>query len=227
MSDSETSVPSARRSERQKESAERHLRALYDFERNLAAGRVVAGTDEAGAGPLAGPVVAAAVILPDEPIEGLNDSKQLTEKKRDLLFDIICARAVAYAIVEVSAQEIDRINIYQACVKGMTEAVLALTVKPGFVVVDARRLPHVGIPHEPIVKGDARCASIAAASILAKVHRDRLMEKLDCEFPGYGFAKHKGYGTGEHLRALDSLGPSPQHRRTFAPVNGRQLAFSF
>jgi ribonuclease HII len=198
--------------------------APYDFERELAAGRIYAGTDEAGAGPLAGPVVAAAVILPDDAIEGLNDSKQLSEKKRDALYDIIVQRAVAYKIVEVSAAEIDRMNIFQACLKGMMDAVLGLEPRPQFVVTDARRIPMLGIPHEAIVKGDSRCASIAAASILAKVHRDRVMDQLDQQYPGYGFAKHKGYGTGEHLAAIDALGVTPMHRRSFTGCNGRQLS---
>ncbi|MCC6812092.1 MAG: ribonuclease HII [Deltaproteobacteria bacterium] len=209
------------------EDAERRLRALYDFERQLAAGRVVAGTDEAGAGPLAGPVVAAAVILPADPIPGIDDSKQLSEKKREELYLTIKERAVAYAVVEVSADEIDRLNILQACLKGMSEAVKALSTKPDFVLTDARKLPNLGIAHEAIVKGDARCASIAAASILAKVHRDHLMIALDQEYPGYGFAKHKGYGTEEHIKALAALGPSIVHRKSFAPVNNKQLTFGF
>ncbi len=200
---------------------------LYGFERDLAAGRRYAGTDEAGAGPLAGPVVAAAVILPEQEIAGLNDSKQLTEKKREALFEEIVARAVAYRIVEVTAAEIDRMNIFQACVRAMTEALLGLEPRPEFVLTDARRLPGLCIPHEAIVKGDARCASIAAASILAKVHRDRLMDRFDQQYPGYGFAKHKGYGTEEHLRAIEALGPTPLHRRSFTGCNGRQLALPF
>jgi ribonuclease HII len=207
--------------------AERHLQALYDFERRLAAGRLYAGTDEAGAGPLAGPVVAAAVILPEAQIRGLDDSKKLSEKKREALFEEICEKAVAFKIIEISAPEIDRMNIYQACLKGMTDAILSLDPKPLFAVSDARRLPHLGLPHEAIVKGDGRCASIAAASILAKVYRDRLMDRLEAEYPGYGFSKHKGYGTGEHLRAIDELGPTPHHRRSFTGVNGRQLSLPF
>jgi ribonuclease HII len=204
-------------------------KALYDFERNIAVGRLLAGTDEAGAGPLAGPVVAAAAILPNEPlIEGLNDSKQLSEKKREELYVIIKERALAYAIVEVSAEEIDRVNIYRACVKGMTEAVQALKVRPELVLTDARKLPGLGIEHHAIVKGDARSASIAAASILAKVHRDHLMTALDAQYPGYGFAKHKGYGTDEHLKAISALGTTAIHRKTFAPARAiNQLSFGF
>lgn len=204
-------------------------KALYELERNLAAGRLYAGTDEAGAGPLAGPVVAAAVILPEAPlIEGLNDSKQLTEKKREELFLEIRERAIAFHIVEISAEEIDRINILRACIKGMIEAVRGLSVQPEFVLTDARQLPGLGIPHQALVKGDARCASIAAASILAKVHRDHLMQTLDAQYPGYGFAKHKGYGTAEHLQAIAEHGLTPQHRKTFAPARAtEQMTFAF
>jgi ribonuclease HII len=209
------------------ERAEHHLRGLYEFERAIAVGRLLAGTDEAGAGPLAGPVVAAAVILPEEPIVGLNDSKQLSEKVREELFVTIKEKAIAYAIVEISADEIDRINIFQACLKGMTQAVHALKVRPEFVLTDARRLPMLGIEHEAVIKGDARSASIAAASILAKVHRDHLMVSLDTQYPGYGFAKHKGYGTGDHIRALTELGASAVHRKTFTPVNNKQMSFGF
>lgn len=197
---------------------------MYEFERELSGGKRVAGTDEAGAGPLAGPVVAAAVILPEEVIAGLNDSKQLTEKKRDALYDEIKARAVAYRIIEIDHEEIDRMNIYWACVKAMTLAVRGLAVQPEFVLSDARRLPEITLPQKAVVKGDARCASIAAASILAKVHRDRLMNALDVEYPGYGFAKHKGYGTEEHLAAIASLGLSAVHRKSFMAASRNQLS---
>jgi ribonuclease HII len=200
----------------------------YAYERSLAPeGAVIAGTDEAGAGPLAGPVVAAAVILPANEIEGVNDSKQLSDKRRTELFDEIKQKAVAFCIIEISPEEIDRINIYWACVKAMTLAVRGLAVQPTFVVSDARRLPDITIPQRAVVKGDALCASIGAASILAKVHRDRLLEQLDTVYPGYGFAKHKGYGTEEHLAAIKSLGPSPIHRMTFAPLSDKQLALPF
>ncbi len=192
---------------------------LYVFEAELAAGKRFCGTDEAGAGPLAGPVVAAAVILDaSRPIEGLNDSKQVKEEDREAMFVRIQAEAIAFAIAESTVSEIDSINILQASLLAMRRAVLALQVKPELVLVDARFIPGLGIEQRGIVKGDARCASIAAASILAKVHRDRLMRTLDGKFPGYGFSQHKGYGCATHLEALRVLGPSPEHRRSFAPV---------
>lgn len=193
--------------------------SLYAFEATLTSGRITAGTDEAGAGPLAGPVVAAAVILnPAYPLEELNDSKQLSEKRREVLYDAITTTALAWKVIEISAAEIDRINILNACITAMRDAVVALNPRPEIVLVDARRLP--GLPYEQrsIVKGDARCASIAAASILAKVHRDKLMEALDAAHPEYGFAEHKGYGTQRHLDALRAHGALPCHRRSFAPV---------
>lgn len=193
--------------------------SLYAFEATLTSGRITAGTDEAGAGPLAGPVVAAAVILnPAYPLEELNDSKQVTEKRREILYEAITTTALAWAVVEVSAAEIDQMNILNACLTAMRSAVMQLNPRPEIVLVDARRLP--GLPYEQrsIVKGDARCASIAAASIVAKVHRDRLMAALDAQHPEYGFAEHKGYGTERHLEALARLGPLDCHRKTFAPV---------
>lgn len=176
----------------------------------------VCGIDEAGRGPLAGPVVAAAVILPpDCVIEGLNDSKKLSEKKREQLFDVICAQAAAYAIASVDHQTIDEINILQATFRAMREAVQGLPVPAEFALVDGNREPGLTIPCRCIVGGDACCSSIAAASILAKVTRDRYMLEMDARYPEYGFAKHKGYGTKAHNEAILAHGPSPIHRMTF------------
>jgi ribonuclease HII len=179
----------------------------------------VAGVDEVGRGPLAGPVVAAAVILnPDRPIEGLADSKALSEKKREKLFPIIQQNVLAWSIGRVEAEEIDRINIFHASLLAMRRAVLALPIKPLHVQVDGKYGPSLPCSVEAIVKGDQTVPAISAASILAKVIRDREMVLLDEAYPGYGFAKHKGYGTKLHMQALDDLGPCPQHRRSFAPV---------
>ena len=180
---------------------------------------LVAGVDEAGRGPLAGPVVAAAVILDDEnPIEGLNDSKKLTPAVRERLYDEIRAKALCCSIAEASVEEIDEINILQATMLAMRRAVEGLRLKPAQVLVDGNRLPVLRIPAEAIVGGDASVTSIAAASILAKVHRDRWCQHLHAIYPHYGFAAHKGYGTPEHLAALSLHGACPYHRRSFAPV---------
>ena len=180
---------------------------------------LMAGVDEAGRGPLAGPVVAAAVILDDEqPIKGLADSKVLTEKARERLFDEIRAKALCCCIAEATAAEIDALNILQATMLAMRRAVEGLRLKPAKVLVDGNRLPVLMIPAEAIVKGDAKIKAISAASILAKVSRDRHMQALDALHPGYGFARHKGYGVPEHLEALGRLGPCDAHRRSFAPV---------
>ena len=180
---------------------------------------LIAGVDEAGRGPLAGPVVAAAVILdPANPIKGLNDSKKLTKAKRELLFTEICNKAQAFAISEASVEEIDSINILQASLLAMKRAVELLTITPHKILVDGTFCPKVLMPSEAIIEGDALIQEISAASILAKVYRDRLMEQLDQVHPGYGFAKHMGYGTKQHLKALQKLGVSPIHRKTFAPV---------
>ena len=178
---------------------------------------LICGVDEAGRGPLAGPVCAAAVILPtDLDIPGLNDSKKLTEKKRDELYDIITAQAVAYGIAMVSEEEIDEINILQATFLAMKRAVESLAVKPDFVLIDGNREPDLGdLPLKTIVKGDSRSANIAAASILAKVTRDRYMTELDAVYPQYGFAVHKGYGTKKHYAALEAFDACPVHRKTF------------
>ena len=181
--------------------------------------RLVAGVDEVGRGPLAGDVVAAAVILdPERPIGGLADSKQLTEAQRERLYPLIIANALAWAVARASVEEIDRINILQASLLSMTRAVMALATQPDFVYVDGNRCPQWRYPSEAIVKGDSRIAEIAAASIIAKVTRDRELVELDAVYPGYGLARHKGYPTREHIQALQQLGVTPIHRRSFAPV---------
>ncbi len=176
----------------------------------------VCGIDEAGRGPLCGPVCAAAVILPEGlELEGINDSKKLTEKKREALFDIITEKAIAYSVAMVSAEEIDEINILQATFKAMRMAVEGLPVKSDFAYIDGNQRPGLGITEETIVKGDAKCISIAAASILAKVSRDRYMVEMDKKYPEYRFAKHKGYGTKLHYEMIAEHGICPEHRRTF------------
>ena len=176
----------------------------------------VCGCDEAGRGPLAGPVVAAAVILPRGcEIPGLNDSKKLTEKKREVLFDIICDTALAYAIAEASPQEIDEINILNASMLAMRRAVEALGIPADFALIDGNTSRGFAIPTQTVVGGDAKSPSIAAASILAKVTRDRMCADMDAEYPEYGFAKHKGYPTKAHMDAVREHGPSPIHRKTF------------
>jgi len=180
---------------------------------------LVAGVDEAGRGPLAGPVVAAAVILDDlHPIKGLNDSKKLTPLRREKLYDEIRAKALCCSIAQASVEEIDRLNILQATLLAMRRAVEGLRLKPCKVLVDGNRLPVLDVLAEAIVRGDATVPSISAASILAKVTRDRWCAELDRRFPQYGFAGHKGYGTAEHLAALRTHGACPEHRRTFSPV---------
>ena len=191
---------------------------LWRYEREAFAEgfAVVCGVDEAGRGPLAGPVCAAAVVLPRETvIEGLNDSKKLTDQKRRALYDVITERAVAYGIAFASEQEIDEINILQATFLAMERAMQKLTVRPQLALIDGNRAKDFGLPVRTIVHGDSLSASIAAASILAKVTRDRLMEELDGEYTQYGFAVHKGYGTKRHYEALREFGPCPIHRRTF------------
>lgn len=180
---------------------------------------LIAGVDEAGRGPLAGPVVAAAVILDDlKPIKGLADSKQLTARRREKLYDEIRAKALCCSIAQASVEEIDRLNILQATMLAMQRAVQGLRLKPAKVLVDGNRLPSLDVLAEAIVSGDALVPAISAASILAKVTRDRLLDELDQRHPMYGFAKHKGYGTAQHLQALAEHGPLPEHRRSFAPV---------
>ena len=180
---------------------------------------LVAGVDEAGRGPLAGPVVAAAVILDDlQPVAGLADSKVLSPAVRERLFDEIRAKALAFCIAEACVEEIDRLNILHATMLAMRRAVEGLRLLPQKVLVDGNRLPVLRITAEAIVGGDAKVASISAASILAKVHRDRLCVELDARYPGYGFATHKGYATAEHLEALRQHGACEIHRRSYAPV---------
>lgn len=181
--------------------------------------RLIAGVDEVGRGPLAGDVVAAVVILhQDHGIVGLADSKQLTPERREELYEEIKTRATAFAVARASVAEIDRINILQASLLAMRRAVAALRHKPEFIYVDGNRCPRWSYISEAVIQGDSRIASIAAASIMAKVTRDREMQVLDATYPGYGLARHKGYSTKFHLQALQKLGPCPIHRRTFAPV---------
>ena len=180
---------------------------------------LVAGVDEAGRGPLMGPVVAAAVILDDlHPIKGLADSKKLTALRREKLYDEIRAKALCFSIAQASAAENDEINILQATMLAMRRAVEGLRLKPTKVLVDGNRIPTLVIVAEAIVGGDALVPAISAASILAKVWRDRWCQEMDLAYPQYGFASHKGYGTAEHLVALQQHGACPEHRRTFAPV---------
>lgn len=199
----------------------RRLAGLFRLRRSLRQSGLlhIAGVDEVGMGPLAGPVVAAAVILPDETdLPGLDDSKRVPRETREALARAIRQQATAYCVAWVTPEEIDRINIYQAGLRAMARAVGGLSVSPEHVLVDARRIPGLRCDQTPLVRGDSRDASIAAASILAKVERDLEMQRLDRRFPDYGFAKHKGYPTPEHLAALVEHGPSSVHRRSFAPV---------
>ncbi|MBO4747830.1 MAG: ribonuclease HII [Clostridiales bacterium] len=177
---------------------------------------IACGIDEAGRGPLAGPVVAAACILdPEKPIYGLDDSKKLSPKKRDQLYDEIMAKAKCFCVIRVEPKEIDEVNILNATKNAMRACVKGLAIKPDVLLIDAVNLEGTGIPVKPIIKGDAKSNSIAAASILAKVSRDRIMEEYDKEYPGYGFAQHKGYGTAAHYAAIHELGISPIHRMSF------------
>ena len=189
---------------------------MLDYE-NKYKGKLIAGIDEAGRGPLAGPVVCACVIMPldeDKLIDGINDSKKLTEKKREELYDKIIERAIAYSIVEVDERTIDRINILNATKHGMKRALDGLKVKPDIVLIDAVKL-DTNLPQDNIIKGDAKSYNIASASILAKVYRDRLMKELSEKYPQYNFAKHKGYGTKEHIENLKKYGKCELHRETF------------
>ena len=191
---------------------------LWQYENEAFAGGVnlVCGVDEAGRGPLAGPVCAAAVMLPpDLAIPGLNDSKKLTDKKRRELYDVIIREAVTYDVAFASETEIDEINILQATFLAMERAMQKLSPQPELALIDGNRAKDFGLPVRTIIKGDSLSASIAAASILAKVTRDRLMEEYDAQYPQYGFAVHKGYGTRRHYEALREFGPCPIHRQTF------------
>ncbi len=191
-------------------------RAMSVYEKEYGMYSYICGIDEVGRGPLAGPVVAGAVVLPkDCDILYLNDSKRLSAKKREELYDIICKRAVSVGIGCVDPQRIDKINILQATYEAMREAVGNLTVRPDILLNDAVTIPQVDIRQVPIIKGDARSISIAAASIVAKVTRDRMMEAYDRVLPGYHFASNKGYGSAEHIAALKEIGPSPIHRQSF------------
>lgn len=184
----------------------------------------VAGVDEAGRGPLAGPLVIAAVILPQDVfIAGLNDSKQLSAAKRDALYDEIIAKAVAMEVNIVSVSNIDKYNIYAATQRGMAEVLEHLPVQPEVALIDAMPVQVAGMETVPIVHGDALSASIAAASIIAKVTRDRIMERLDAKFPAYGFASNKGYGSGAHMQAIAEFGATRWHRRSYEPVKSMQL----
>ena len=189
---------------------------MIDFEREIAGSTIYCGIDEAGRGPLAGPVVAAAVIMPrDGKIPYVNDSKQVSEKKREQLYEQILKEAVSYGVGIVDAKRIDEINILQATYEAMREAISKLSVKPDILLNDAVTIPGVSIRQVPIIKGDAKSISIGAASIVAKVTRDRLMVEYDAVMPGYDFAANKGYGTKKHIEGLKELGPSPIHRMTF------------
>lgn len=206
--------------------AEKRLGVLLTRERELWATGLqrIAGLDEAGVGPLAGPVVAAAVIFPAGfGLHGVDDSKKLTPERRVTLAQAIRESALACAVAIVEPEEIDRINVYQATLAAMGRALDALSIRPQHVLVDARRVPGCDLPQEAIIKGDARCHAIAAASILAKTTRDALMQRYDEEFPGYGFADHKGYCTEVHREAIRRLGPCAIHRRSFTLLPAPKL----
>lgn len=202
-----------------KEKEEERLISLKEIEKKFydKGIKYIAGIDEAGRGPLAGPVVVASVIMPkDSMIEGVNDSKKVSEKKREKLFDVILEEAISYGIGIIYQDEIDKINILQATKKGLTEAVEQMEIKPDLIMVDALTgIDTLGIPYQSIIKGDAKCYSISAASIIAKVTRDRIMREWDKVYPEYGFASHKGYGTAKHIAALKEYGACPIHRRSF------------
>ena len=202
-----------------KEKEEERLNNLKRYEQNLydEGYKLICGIDEAGRGPLAGPVVVAGVIMPkDSKIEGVNDSKKVSEKKREKLYDLILEEAISYSVAVIGQDIIDEINILNATKKGVTEVIEGLKEKPKLILVDA--LTHIntkGIPYDSIIKGDAKCYSIAAASIIAKVTRDRIMRQWDEVYPQYGFISHKGYGTAKHIQAIKEYGLCPIHRRSF------------
>ena len=198
------------------EAEKKRIVKMMEYERRYADYEYIAGIDEVGRGPLAGPVVTCAVILPkDCDILYINDSKQLTQKKREDLYEEITAKAISYGIGISSPQRIDEINILQANYEAMRQSIKNLSVIPDILLNDAVTIPEVRIPQVPIIKGDTKSISIAAASIVAKVHRDRLMVEYDKQYPGYGFASNKGYGSEEHVQAIKKLGPSPIHRKSF------------
>ena len=202
-----------------KEKEEERLIKLKEIEKNLydKGFDLICGIDEAGRGPLAGPVVIAGVIMPkDSMIEGINDSKKVSEKKREKLYDLILEEAISYSVAVIGQDVIDEINILNATKQGVTTVVEGLDVKPNLILVDALKgINTKGIPYDSIIKGDAKCYNISAASIVAKVTRDRIMRQWDEIYPQYGFIKHKGYGTSMHIQALKEYGPSPIHRKTF------------
>lgn len=202
-----------------KEKEVERLTNLKEIEKDLHQKGInyIAGIDEAGRGPLAGPVVVASVIMPeDSMIEGVNDSKKVSEKKREKLYDLIIEEAISYSVAIIGQDEIDNINILNATKKGLTTCVKELDIKPDLIIVDAlNKIDTQGIPYQSIIKGDAKCYSIAAASILAKVTRDRIMREWDKVYPQYGFAAHKGYGTAKHIEAIKEYGLCPIHRRSF------------
>ena len=210
---------SERRMETIKEKELERLTNLKSMEKELyeKGFEYICGIDEAGRGPLAGPVVVAGVIMPkDSMIEGVNDSKKVSEKKREKLYDVILEEAISYSVAIIGQDVIDEINILNATKQGVTKVVEELDVKPNLILVDA--LTHIntkGIPYDSIIKGDAKCYNIAAASIIAKVTRDRIMREWDEIYPQYGFINHKGYGTAKHIEAIKEYGPCPIHRRTF------------
>ena len=208
-----------RRSEKQREALEKETARIYQlqqYERDYEKEGLICGIDEVGRGPLAGPVVAGAVILPKNcEILYLNDSKQLSAEKREQLYDVILEHAVAVGIGIVSPQRIDEINILQATYEAMRQAIEKLNPQPAVLLNDAVRIPQVAIQQVPIIKGDAKSVSIAAASIVAKMTRDRMMEQYEEVFPGYGFARNKGYGSKEHIETLQTMGPTAIHRRSF------------
>lgn len=209
-----------RRYER-KQAERARVAALYKYENAAIAegARYIAGVDEAGRGPLAGPVSVAAVILPNNLyLPKLNDSKKLSSKVREALFEEIHAKAIAIGSALIDAKTIDRINIYQATINGMYESIFSLSPQPQKVLIDAVKLDRLSIPSKSIIHGDAKSASIAAASIIAKVTRDHLMDAYDRKYPEYGFTQHKGYGTAAHLAALKKYGPCPIHRLSFEPI---------
>ena len=202
-----------------KEKEETRLLQLKEKENELREKgfKFICGIDEAGRGPLAGPVVVASVIMPaDSMIEGVNDSKKLSEKKREELYEKIIKEAISYGVAIIGQDEIDEVNILNATKKGLTISLQELTQKPDLILVDAlNHIDTLGIPYDSIIKGDAKCYSIAAASIIAKVTRDRIMREWDKIYPEYGFEKHKGYGTASHIKAIREFGLCPIHRKTF------------
>ena len=202
-----------------KEKEEERLNELKAIENKLHSNgmKYICGIDEAGRGPLAGPVVVASVIMPENSmIEGVNDSKKISEKKREKLYDEIIKNAISWSVTIIDQKEIDDINILNATKGGLTKCIQTLEIKPNIIIVDAlEKIDTCGIPYESIIKGDAKCYSIAAASIIAKVTRDRIMKEWDEVYPQYGFAKHKGYGTAAHIAAIKEYGLCPIHRRSF------------